>query len=334
MRSGWVKLHRKIIDSEMYKNLNSKQRDVMIQCLLLANHEQNTWEWGQKLHTCQPGQFITSINSLAGKCSSDTKVQSVRTSLLKLEKWQFLTSESTKSGRLITILNWESYQKEVAEANKDGNRQLTKSQQTANKELTTIKNVKKEKKKNKEDKSLSPTEKPVGVDKEVNNPKPKEKKPRKPDELFDAISEVFNISPKGTGGGRIGRLKKLFKDHGATPDEIRRRAKAYREVHPTWDLTAEAVEKHWASLVSEIDLDLDPLNYEQQMSHFRPMYGWDWNADDSHEDVWEAEAAKFKATKAEYGKWRRDYSEKNGPYSEDRPTPECEYPFVKPKQKG
>ena len=139
MDNGWIKIHRKLQRSQMYRHMNSKQRDVMIQCLLLANHEENEWEWGSKIHKCKPGQFITSLSELAKKCAPDVSIQNIRTSLLKLEKWHFLTYESTKTGRLITICNWETYQ---SIENPDQQR----DQQTANKELTTNKNVKNVKK--------------------------------------------------------------------------------------------------------------------------------------------------------------------------------------------
>lgn len=142
MNDGWIKLYRKIQDSEMYRNLSSKQRDVMIQCLIMANHDQKSWEWGAEIFECKPGQFITSLENLRSKCARDVKVQSVRTSLLKLEKWQFLTNESTKTGRLITICKWDTYQLSENGVNKDDNKQPTKSQQRANKELTTNKNDK------------------------------------------------------------------------------------------------------------------------------------------------------------------------------------------------
>lgn len=140
--AGWIKLHRKIQNSKMYIALTSKQRDVLIQILLLANHEENDWEWGAELYSCKPGQFITSLESLCQKCAKDVKLQSVRTALLKLEKWHFLTNISTKNGRLITVLNWETYQQEQDNINNGINKEPTKSQQRANKELTTNKNIK------------------------------------------------------------------------------------------------------------------------------------------------------------------------------------------------
>lgn len=146
MNNGWIKLHRKIIDSSLYKNLNSKQRDVLITCLLLANHDSNEWQWNGKIHKCDPGEFITSLQSLSEKCGNDVKVQSVRTALLKLEKWHFLTNTSTKDGRLIKIVNWVKYQILDSAINKESNKELTKHQQRANKELTTNKNDKNDKK--------------------------------------------------------------------------------------------------------------------------------------------------------------------------------------------
>lgn len=137
--SGWVKIYRKIQRSDMYRSLNSKQRDIMLQCLLLASHQGNTWEWNGQVITCKPGQFVTSLESIRNCCAKDVSIQNVRTALLKLEKWQFLTSKSTKGGRLITIINWDSYQ-QVQQSDQQS------LQQRANKELTTIKKGKNEKK--------------------------------------------------------------------------------------------------------------------------------------------------------------------------------------------
>jgi DNA replication protein DnaD len=133
--TGWIKLHRKLLNSDMYRSLNSVQRDVMVQILLSANHRTNQWEWKGKLFECKPGQFITSLNTLKNNCASAVTVQNIRTALNKLKTWQFLTYKSTKTGRLITVLNWDTYQV-LHEEDQQSN------QQTANKELTTNKNDK------------------------------------------------------------------------------------------------------------------------------------------------------------------------------------------------
>jgi hypothetical protein len=107
----------------------------MIQVLLSANHKTNQWEWKGKLFKCKPGQFITSLKTLKKKCASNVTIQNIRTALIKLKTWQFLTNESTKTGRLITVLNWDAYQ-DIHKEDQQSN------QQTTNKQLTTNKNDK------------------------------------------------------------------------------------------------------------------------------------------------------------------------------------------------
>ena len=84
---------------------------------MMANHAEKDWEWQGERYTCQPGQFITSLESISKKCGKDVTISKVRTALEKFEKYEFLTNQSTKRNRLITIVNWEKYQaneKEIA----------------------------------------------------------------------------------------------------------------------------------------------------------------------------------------------------------------------------
>ena len=131
MIHGWIKLWRKLLNSNMYKSLTAHQRDVMIQCLLLANHEEREWEWEGVVFECKPGQFITSLDSLKKLCAKNVSLKNIRTSLLKLEKWGFLANKSAKTGRLITICNWLSYQGEEDINGKDNGKQPANSRQTA-----------------------------------------------------------------------------------------------------------------------------------------------------------------------------------------------------------
>lgn len=143
---GWIKTHRKILQSDTYRNLTSKQFNVMQVCLLLASHKENKWEFDGEIYTVKPGQFITSLQNLKKQCVCDVSVQSVRTALLKLERWGFLTKRSTRKSTLITICNWERYQldahKEQHKEQQTANTQLTNNQHTANTQLTTINNDK------------------------------------------------------------------------------------------------------------------------------------------------------------------------------------------------
>ena len=63
-----------------------------------------------------------------------------------MKKLEFLTNESTKEGRLITLVNWRDYQYTEDEPNIATNKDLTKSQQRPNKDLTPREEGKKDNK--------------------------------------------------------------------------------------------------------------------------------------------------------------------------------------------
>lgn len=167
VNGGWVKLYRELKSKSIWQLSSPEQKVVLITILLLANHEENKWEWKGEQFTCRPGQLITSLNSLVRECGDGVSIQNVRTALDRFEKLGFLTNVSTKTGRLITIVNWEKYQGKDYVSNKDANKDLTKSQQRANKDLTTNKNDK-EYKNDKEEKNkpaaLSLTEEEEHID--------------------------------------------------------------------------------------------------------------------------------------------------------------------------
>lgn len=62
--TGWIKLHRKILDSDMYNFSNAKQRDVTLQILLSTNHKTKNWEWNDEIFQRRQSQFITSLEVL------------------------------------------------------------------------------------------------------------------------------------------------------------------------------------------------------------------------------------------------------------------------------
>lgn len=126
----------------MYKSLNSKQRDVMIVCMLKANHKGTEWEWKGKIYKASPGEFVTSIQSIVEMCGRGLGDQSAKTALNKLKMWNFLTDEVTTQGRLIRIVNWAQYQGDDVDTNKQTNRRLTDDQPTTNRRVTTNKNDK------------------------------------------------------------------------------------------------------------------------------------------------------------------------------------------------
>lgn len=138
MNQGWIKLHRALLDNALWKDCNVNQKAIMITLLLMANHQENEWMFKGKKYTVKPGQFITSIPSISD--ASGCTPQVVRTCLLKLEKHNFLTCESTNKNRLINIENWGKYQHENSEPNRQPNRHLTGKEQAPNRHLTSNKN--------------------------------------------------------------------------------------------------------------------------------------------------------------------------------------------------
>lgn len=141
MDKGWITLHRQLLDKPIWLGSTPEQKVILITLLLMANHREKEWEWQGKPYRARPGQFVTSLPNIAKKCGKGVSIQNVRTALKRFEKYEFLTDESTKQNRLITIVNWGIYQEEEIKANSSPNSQLTDDQQTPNSQLTANNNV-------------------------------------------------------------------------------------------------------------------------------------------------------------------------------------------------
>lgn len=153
MDNGYIKLFRELFTKPIWLNSSPEQKTVLIALIGMVNHEGAQWEWkGQKFEV-KPGQTITSIDSIRAACGKGVSTQNVRSALKRFEKLQFLTNESTKTGRLITIENWTLYQVHDGQPNKATNKEVTKSQQRGNKEVTSNKNNKNDKNDNNPPKS-------------------------------------------------------------------------------------------------------------------------------------------------------------------------------------
>jgi hypothetical protein len=141
---GWIKLHREIFEKPIWLESTPEQKTILITLLGMANHQEKQWEWSGFTYKLEPGQFITSLESIANKCGKGVSVQNVRTALKRFESHQFLTNKSTNKNRLISIVNWGFYQAVETELTN----KLTSNQQATNKQLTTNKNVRKKECKN------------------------------------------------------------------------------------------------------------------------------------------------------------------------------------------
>ena len=139
-KNGWVKIHRELFNHPIWKKSTVEQKVILIALIGMVNHEPNKWEWKGEEYEVKRGQTITSLDSICEECGKGISTQNVRTALARFEKLGFLTNESTKSGRLITICNYCKWQDKDSEPNKDANEDLTKTSQRPNKDLTPNKN--------------------------------------------------------------------------------------------------------------------------------------------------------------------------------------------------
>lgn len=143
---GYFKLWRELFTKPIWLNSTPEQKTIFITLLAMANFNEKEWEWKDKKFKADKGQFVTSLDSIARNCGKGITIQNVRTALKRFEKLEFLTNESTKTGRLITIVNWHIYQGAEDEPNNEDNNDPTKTQQRPNKDLTPREEGKKDKK--------------------------------------------------------------------------------------------------------------------------------------------------------------------------------------------
>ena len=145
MSDGWVKIHRVLFEHPIWKQSTPEQKVILIALIGMVNHEPERWEWKGEMFEAKRGQTVTSLESIREACGKGVSIQNVRTALARFEKLEFLTNESTKSGRLITICNYCKWQDKGDETNKGANKEVTKTSQRPNKDLTPNKNDKNDK---------------------------------------------------------------------------------------------------------------------------------------------------------------------------------------------
>lgn len=129
--SGWIKLHRSIVEWEWYKNPCT--RDVFIHLLLTANNETKNWQ-GVTIRT---GQAIIGRKALAKTLGISER--NVRTALKHLKSTSEIAIETTNRFSLITILKWAEYQ---GGATSRTTNKLSLNRPASDQQVTTPKEVK------------------------------------------------------------------------------------------------------------------------------------------------------------------------------------------------
>lgn len=146
--SGFIKIHRKILEWEWYKKPITKA--VFLHLLLRANREDKTW----KGVLVKRGECITSLSKLASELG--ISVQQARDSLNNMQKTHEVTIKTTNRYSLIKLNNYDSYQlNDKQSTHETTSKTHTVQQQLKNKEIIKEKIYKKE--------NLEKVEKPENV---------------------------------------------------------------------------------------------------------------------------------------------------------------------------
>ena len=128
--SGWIKLHRRLLDWEWYDDQNVFR--VFMHLLLTANFEPSKY----KGYDIPAGCKVAGVHALAEQTGLTS--QKVRTALDKLKSTKEITIKTTNKFSIISVRCWNDYQRD--------NKQITNHQQTSNKQVTTSKEGKELKK--------------------------------------------------------------------------------------------------------------------------------------------------------------------------------------------
>jgi len=140
--NSWVKIFRSLLNWEWYHDVVT--RDLFIHCLLKANYKSTTW----KGISIGEGEFITSLENLAQKLNFS--VRNIRTAIKHLKSTNEITTKPTNKYTLIKIVNWGLFQmvdipNDTLDNTLDDN-QSTCNRHASDKQVTTVKELKKEKK--------------------------------------------------------------------------------------------------------------------------------------------------------------------------------------------
>ncbi len=129
---GWVCFHRKTVFSMVFKNEGVFK--IWMWCLAKANHKKSwvkvTTGRGSSSLEILPGQFIFGRKSAAKELDMDENTIYKR--MKKLEKAQNLTIESNNKYSIVSIVNWDIYQKPKEKSNTDVTKQVTSKYQPSN----------------------------------------------------------------------------------------------------------------------------------------------------------------------------------------------------------
>ena len=129
--SGWIKLHRELLDWEWYDHTPTKV--LYLHLLLKANHQPSRYRG----HEIPMGAMVAGVSALSEQ--TGLSIKQVRTALSNLKKTGEAAIKTTNKFSIISVTKWGEYQSE-------GKQKANKGQSKGNQRATS-KEGKKERKK-------------------------------------------------------------------------------------------------------------------------------------------------------------------------------------------
>lgn len=125
---GWIKLHRQLFENEFWLSERFTKAQAWVDLLLLANHEQATvFIRGIELHVSR-GQLAYAQTTLAYRWKWNERT--VNKFLTMLEKRQMIQYKPDNITTVITIQNYNRYQKSIEQSADQNTEQSTSRIQT------------------------------------------------------------------------------------------------------------------------------------------------------------------------------------------------------------
>lgn len=145
--SGWIKLHRSLLDWEWYEDVNAMR--LLVHLLLTVNYEDKKW----KGTTIKAGSMVLSWSTLSESCG--LTIKQCRGAMKKLENSKEVVRIRTNKYQVVTLVKWEKFQsKEKERAGKGYAKGQTEGQAKGRQRATTKES--KEYKESKEVKNITP----------------------------------------------------------------------------------------------------------------------------------------------------------------------------------
>ena len=132
---GWIKIHRKILDNPIVCK-DSDTLSIWVYLLLNATHVQIPILFKGKRIMLQEGQLLTGILSISKKLNIDKN--KVQRTLKLFENDKQIEQQTSNQNRLVTILNWNTYQN----SEKQNDKPVINEWETDDKRVITNKNIK------------------------------------------------------------------------------------------------------------------------------------------------------------------------------------------------